>query len=88
MYEFLFDRYKNLTFDSSSSSELMDAPTIQPKFLAKKNELGIVAVGFSGGQVSTCHGLDIETRIDNLRSANQASMQPRWHSSNPVSSIS
>lgn len=52
MYEFLFDRYKSLTFDSSSSSEIMDAPTLQPKFLAKGNELGIVAVGFSGGQVS------------------------------------
>lgn len=30
----------------------MDAPTIQPKFLPKHNELGLVAVGFSGGQVS------------------------------------
>ena len=30
----------------------MDAPTnIQPKFLPKGNELGLVAVGFSGGQV-------------------------------------
>ncbi|EME80871.1 uncharacterized protein MYCFIDRAFT_72667 [Pseudocercospora fijiensis CIRAD86] len=28
----------------------MDAPTIQPKFLSKPNELGLVAVGFSGGQ--------------------------------------
>lgn len=30
----------------------MDAPTIQPKFLPKRNELGLVAVGFSGGQVT------------------------------------
>ena len=29
----------------------MDAPTIQPKFLPNGNELGLVAVGFSGGQV-------------------------------------
>ncbi|KAK4498441.1 hypothetical protein PRZ48_011099 [Zasmidium cellare] len=28
----------------------MDAPTIQNKFLSKPNELGLVAVGFSGGQ--------------------------------------
>ncbi|KAK4556196.1 Arginase, catabolizes arginine to ornithine and urea [Recurvomyces mirabilis] len=28
----------------------MDAPTIQPKFLKAGNELGLVAVGFSGGQ--------------------------------------
>jgi arginase len=27
---------------------------IQPKFLTKGNELGVVAVGFSGGQVRTC----------------------------------
>lgn len=29
----------------------MDSPTIQPKFLPKPDELGLVAVGFSGGQV-------------------------------------
>lgn len=29
----------------------MDAPTIQPKFLKNGTDLGIVAVGFSGGQV-------------------------------------
>ena len=29
----------------------MDAPTIQPKFLSTHDELGLVAVGFSGGQV-------------------------------------
>ena len=51
--QFLFDQNKSLKYDSSSSSEIiMDAPTIQPKFLKKGNELGIVAVGFSGGQVS------------------------------------
>lgn len=30
----------------------MDAPTIQPKFLKNGTDLGIVAVGFSGGQAS------------------------------------
>jgi len=30
----------------------MDAPTIQPKFLANASDLGLVAVGFSGGQVT------------------------------------
>jgi arginase len=30
----------------------MDAPTIQPKFLKNGSDLGIVAVGFSGGQVN------------------------------------
>lgn len=27
------------------------APTLRPKFLPNNNELGVVAVGFSGGQV-------------------------------------
>lgn len=30
----------------------MDAPTIKPKFISSATELGLVAVGFSGGQVS------------------------------------
>ncbi len=77
MYEFLFDRYKNLKFDSSSSSD-MDAPTIQSKFLAKNNELGIVAVGFSGGQVSICNGFETKTTPNHMYSASQVSMQPRW----------
>ena len=59
MHEFVCDRYQNLTFDSLSSSEIMDAPTLQPKFLAKGNGIGIVAVGFSGGQVSTSHVADV-----------------------------
>ncbi|KAI9686299.1 MAG: Arginase, catabolizes arginine to ornithine and urea [Bogoriella megaspora] len=28
----------------------MDAPTIQPKFLPSSNDIGLIAVGFSGGQ--------------------------------------
>jgi len=41
--------------------DVMDAPTIQPKFLSKHDELGLIAVGFSGGQVGhivlkVCHG--------------------------------
>jgi len=33
-------------------STMTSAPTIQPKFLPNRHDLGIVAVGFSGGQVS------------------------------------
>lgn len=33
----------------------MDAPTLQPKFLKNGSDLGIVAVGFSGGQVCNSH---------------------------------
>ena len=33
-------------------ADTMDAPTLQPKFLANGNDIGMVAVGFSGGQVS------------------------------------
>lgn len=32
---------------------MTSAPTSQPKFLPARNELGVVAVGFSGGQVSS-----------------------------------
>lgn len=32
----------------------MLTPTIQPKFLKNGTDLGIVAVGFSGGQVRKC----------------------------------
>ncbi|THX99469.1 Ureohydrolase [Aureobasidium pullulans] len=35
------------SFDSPLA---MDAPTLQPKFLPSRNELGLVAVGFCGGQ--------------------------------------
>ena len=55
MYAFL-RRYKSLTASDVHDSDIMDAPTIQPKFLSNANEIGLVAVGFSGGQVSqdTC----------------------------------
>ncbi len=33
----------------------MDASTIQPKFLKNHNDLGLIAVGFSGGQVIRTH---------------------------------
>ncbi|TKA73917.1 hypothetical protein B0A55_05049 [Friedmanniomyces simplex] len=35
---------------NSDHTTKMDAPTIQPKFLKNRNDLGLVAVGFSGGQ--------------------------------------
>jgi len=41
------------TTANPSTSFTMDAPTIQPKFLKNGSDLGIVAVGFSGGQVNT-----------------------------------
>jgi hypothetical protein len=40
------------TAANPSTSLTMDAPTIQPKFLKNGSDLGIVAVGFSGGQVN------------------------------------
>jgi hypothetical protein len=43
------ERANRLQCDSTTK---MDAPTIQPKFLKNRNDLGLVAVGFSGGQVS------------------------------------
>lgn len=39
-----------LSIDTEYSTT-MDAPTIRPKFLKNGHELGLVAVGFSGGQV-------------------------------------
>ncbi len=43
---------------SRSATASMDAPTIQPKFLPKRDELGLVAVGFSGGQVRRALNVD------------------------------
>jgi hypothetical protein len=40
------------TASTPATSLKMDAPTIQPKFLKNGSDLGIVAVGFSGGQVN------------------------------------
>ena len=42
----------HISYNRISTTVNMDAPTITPKFLTKGNELGLVAVGFSGGQVS------------------------------------
>ena len=42
------------TFERLLKATVMTSPsTIAPKFLSTGNELGVVAVGFSGGQVST-----------------------------------
>jgi len=53
MYDSSAEEYTPATTPSKTPSIAadMDAPTIQPKFLPKRNELGLVAVGFSGGQV-------------------------------------
>jgi hypothetical protein len=38
-------------FVESKITTMTSAPQIEPKFLANKHDLGVVAVGFSGGQV-------------------------------------
>lgn len=45
---------------------------IQPKFLSKGDELGVVAVGFSGGQVSVLYSISLVLLVfTNKPSANQ-----------------
>lgn len=52
MYSTLCRQQPPLKPFDTSYSITMDAPTIRPKFLKNGHELGLVAVGFSGGQVS------------------------------------
>lgn len=54
----------------------MDAPTLQPKFLPSRNELGLVAVGFCGGQVSKSR---ITTAIGNSDMVDRASLASMLH---------
>ena len=50
---------------------------IQPKFLTKGDQLGVVAVGFSGGQVLA---LRLKSEVyDALRKALESDNSPRWH---------
>jgi hypothetical protein len=57
----------------------MDAPTLQPKFLKNGSDLGIVAVGFSGGQVRDDWKNEIVPIMSNsIHSANLASMLHQW----------
>jgi len=42
----------------------MDPPTISPKFLPTQTELGLVAVGFSGGQVCVTYNYDRDDVTD------------------------
>jgi hypothetical protein len=57
----------------------MDAPTLQPKFLKNGSDLGIVAVGFSGGQVRDDQKDHIAHTVPNsVHSANLASMPHPW----------
>lgn len=51
MNRFVLQRYDDSTSFDTTSKDIMDAPTIRPKFLKNGNDLGLVAVGFSGGQV-------------------------------------
>lgn len=54
----------------------MDAPTLQPKFLPSRNELGLVAVGFCGGQVSESR---IRLAIGNSDMIDRASLASMLH---------
>jgi hypothetical protein len=56
----------------------MDAPTLQPKFLPSRNELGLVAVGFCGGQVSKQKVLDKHRVSNTFDRARLVSMLPPW----------
>jgi hypothetical protein len=59
----------------------MDAPTLQPKFLKNGSDLGIVAVGFSGGQVRNVFSNATALAASNsAHSAKQASMPRPWPS--------
>lgn len=63
----------------------MTANSTNPRFLANGTDLGLVAVGFSGGQVSTAcsYILPYLTRL--LHSANPVSTLRRWPLLNLVS---
>lgn len=57
----------------------MDAPTLQPKFLKNGTDLGIVAVGFSGGQVRNDSNDDMALAVSNsVHSVSLASMPRPW----------
>lgn len=57
----------------------MDAPTLQPKFLKNGTDLGIVAVGFSGGQVRDDLNETVALSVPNsVHSASLASMPRPW----------
>lgn len=60
---------------------MMDAPTLQPKFLKNGSDLGIVAVGFSGGQVrGDPSNATAFAAPNSVYSAKQASMPRPWPS--------
>ena len=48
--------------DRKKHTVMTSAPTLQPKFLPARNQLGLVSVGFSGGQVRTTfsHAQDLQ----------------------------
>ena len=57
----------------------MDAPTLQPKFLKNGSDLGIVAVGFSGGQVrDDSSEAKLLAVSNNVHSASLASTLRPW----------
>jgi hypothetical protein len=58
---------------------MTSAPTQQPKFLPSRNELGLVAVGFSGGQVSRSVSIAVTGYLNDSRSVKPESMPRPWH---------
>ncbi len=74
---------------NTACNRIMDRPTLRPKFLKNNNELGLIAVGFSGGQVGRSASLlRLTSAADNMTSANPESMLHPWHYSNPALLIS
>ena len=58
------------------------APTIQPNFLPNRHDVGVVAVGFSGGQVRLNVMISTmrDSSADILYSQSLVSMRHLWHS--------
>jgi len=61
---------------------MTSAPQIQPKFLPSRHDLGVVAVGFSGGQVRSSLGV-IVAAADDFSQNLELTLRP-WLLSKPV----
>lgn len=53
----------------------MDAPSLQPKFLPSRSELGLVAVGFNGGQVRRALRAKTLDQLTNARTQMQEGVE-------------
>ena len=64
--------YRHYTTERLLKATIMTSPsTITPKFLSAGNELGVVAVGFSGGQVVACDLMSMSTSTPYKRAPSQ-----------------